>query len=358
MKLLFVISSLGCGGAERAMSELASYWARTGCAVTVVTLTNNDENDFYLLDPAIHRLRPVVDAMPTNSKVLRNLQRLSMLRRVIADVRPAAVVSFIDVTNVMTLLATRGLRMRVIVSERTDPARNPTVGRLWRIGRKLTYQWADFVVGQTEAASEWLRRHCGARAIVIPNALRELGDPAGPREQLVLSIGRLDALKGHDMVLRAFARTRKAFPDWRLHILGEGPERAALEGLIASLGLQGSAILQGAVSDVEGWLGRASIVAQGSRLEGFPNALLEAMGMGAAVISTDCRSGPGELIEHEQNGLLVPVDDAEAMTTGMLDLMGSADLRERLGLAAIAVRERFSERRVMALWGRLLPKGS
>lgn len=354
MKLLFVISALGCGGAERAMSDLANYWAKAGHAVTVVSLTQIDEPDFYPLDLSVSRVRISTGTAAGSSRLAGNLYRILRLRRTIAAIAPDTVVSFIDVTNVITLLATRGLPARVVVAERTDPAHNPTVGRLWRIARKVTYRWADHVVGQTAAVVQWLSDHCGARGVVVPNALRSLDEPLAERQRLIVSIGRLDRLKGHDAVLHAFRQTRVAFPEWRLAILGEGPERRVLEDLIDSLGLRRSATLAGTVTDIEPWLAKVSIVAQGSRLEGFPNAVLEAMGMGAAVISTDCRSGPAELITNGKDGLLVPVDDRDAMADAMLNLMRDPERRARLGAAARDVRNRFSEARVMKLWGQLL----
>ena len=92
----------------------------------------------------------------------------------------------------------------------------------------------------------------------------------------------------------------------------------------------------------------------GSRFEGFPNAILESMGMGAAVVSTDCEAGPGELIEDRVNGRLVPVDDIPALAAVMAELMGQPDVRARLGREALKVRQRFQRDEIMRLWERAL----
>ncbi len=101
-------------------------------------------------------------------------------------------------------------------------------------------------------------------------------------------------------------------------------------------------------------MSRAGLVVQPSRFEGFPNAVLESMGMGAAVISADCPAGPAELIEDGVNGRLVPVDDVFTLSRVMGDLMADPALRARLGREALKVRERFRQESIMARWEALL----
>ena len=174
------------------------------------------------------------------------------------------------------------------------------------------------------------------------------------RENLILAIGRLVPQKGFDLFLEAFARIAPEFPQWRAAIAGEGPDREALERLSAELGVRGRVDFVGHVRDVESWMARASLVVQPSRFEGFPNAVLESMGMGAAVISADCPAGPAELIEDGINGRLVPVEDVEALAEAMAELMGDPALRLRLGREATRVRERFRQDSIMAQWEAVL----
>lgn len=113
----------------------------------------------------------------------------------------------------------------------------------------------------------------------------------------------------------------------------------------------------GQTPDVVSWMAHAGLVVQPSRFEGFPNVVLESMGLGAAVISADCPSGPSELIEDGVNGRLVAVDDVEALAAAMAELIADAGERERLGRAAYAVRERYKQNVVMELWDAcLLPR--
>jgi len=356
MKALFVISTLGAGGAERAMSELAGFLAKRGWSILLVSFENETASDFYPLHPAVRRARLGNPQPAANwaGKLAANVRRVRALRAVIAQERPEVVLSFMETTNVLTLLACFCLGVSAVIGERTHPAHHVTVPTVWRWGRRLLYRRARCVVAQTDSAAGWLRRHCHCAVRVIPNALRDLPEPQLERQHFVLSVGRLETVKGFDMLLRAFALVHESFPDWRAVMVGDGPLREELQLLAKELGLAARVDWLGRRSDVEVWYARASVVAQASRFEGFPNVLLEAMGMGAATISTDCESGPGEIITHGIDGWLVPVDDVQAMAAGLRTLMADAALRLDLGRSAMAVRERYADILISSQWERLL----
>lgn len=351
-KLLLVIGSLQAGGAERQLSQMANYWAADGAAVTVATWTGRSVDDFYRLDPGVSRVYLDGGAIRRTlaMQIRFHLARISRLRRLIKETRPDAVVSFVTESNVLTILASRGLKVRTIVSERTQPARHTTLGKSWQLLRRLFYFSADAVVAQTQDAALWLVRRCMARALVIPNALVLPEHALRQREQLIIAVGRLSTEKGFDLLLRAFAPLSTQFPGWRLAIIGQGPEREALGKLSEELGVQAAVQFVGQTSQISEWMARASLVVQPSRFEGFPNVVLESMGMGAAVISADCASGPAELIADGVNGRLVPVEDVTALSDAMSRLMADSTERERLGREALKVRQRFNQDRIMNLW--------
>jgi GalNAc-alpha-(1->4)-GalNAc-alpha-(1->3)-diNAcBac-PP-undecaprenol alpha-1,4-N-acetyl-D-galactosaminyltransferase len=355
-RLVLVISSLGAGGAERSLTELAGFLVARGWGVTLATFDDDSSNDFYPVDRRIRRAR-LGNPRPGGSAIARllaNRRRCRSLRTLFQNERPDAVLAFIETNNVLSILAGRGMALPVVVAERIDPAVNDTVPLPWRLARRLFYRHAAAVVAQTDAAAAWLRNRCRTAVQVIPNALRSLPTLLVSREPLVLSIGRLVPQKGFDVLLRSFARVHEAFPAWRLAIVGEGPQGEALQSLVRELRIAEKVELFGRSPDIERWYARASIVAQASRFEGFPNVLLEAMGMGAAVVATDCRSGPRELIVDGDNGLLVAVGDEVALADALQRLMADGSLRERLGARALAVRERFAAPHVHAQWETLL----
>lgn len=356
VKAVFVISTLGTGGAERAMSELASFLDGRGWQMVLATYEGTEAVDFYPVSPGVRRVRlgnpPAASTLL--GKLKANRQRVAALRALLHAEEPEVALSFMDTSNVLCLLAASGMDLPVVVAERTDPSANHTVPIMWRLGRWLLYRRAAMVVAQTCQAAKWLSRHCSCVVDVIPNALRNLPTPPEAREPVVVSAGRLDPVKGFDMVLRAFSKNADAFPGWRLVIAGDGPQRDTLKRLASGLGIQDRVDWLGQRRDIEQIFGKAAVVAQGSRFEGFPNVILEAMGMGAAVISTDCRSGPREIIEHGKSGFLVPVDDVKSLTVRLYELMSSEALRQRLGKAAMEVRVRFAQETVLGQWEKLI----
>lgn len=356
MNLLLLISSLSSGGAERVMSEMANYWSSRNWNVSLATWSSKEISDFYSLDPSVKRvhLNLAKNTSCCFDKIHYFGRRFWLLRKTIRQINPDVIISFMDIMNIFSILASRGMSIPVVISERTNPASNYLINWFWSLARKQTYQYASSVVAQTESAAKWLIHNCNVNPVVIPNPLRQLPFEQAKRESLVLSIGSLLSYKGHDILLKSFAKVHQSFPSWRLVILGDGPERNNLIALCEQLQLQDYVTMPGRVKNVEHWLTRAGMVVQASRIEGFPNVLLEAMGMGAPVISTDCASGPAEIIEDGIDGRLVRVDDIDGLAFAMADLMGDENKRKQLGNAALNVRDRFAQERIMKEWESLL----
>lgn len=334
------------------LADMANYWNGKGWRITLATWASPASEDFYRLDPGVRRVWLDVD-VPSNSlfaKIRAYRSRIGKLRRILVDARPDAVLSFIDTSNVMTLLAAMGLPLRVVVSERINGAANASIPWMWRVSRAATYWRAGAVVAQTPDAARWISKLCGVRAIAIPNPLRPLPEVDVPRESLVLAVGRLTPQKGFDLLIEAFARIQGEFANWRLVIIGAGPEHSELVRLSTQLKLGDRIEFRSREKDIELWMSRASLVVQPSRFEGFPNVLLEAMGMGAAVISADCQSGPSEIIQDRVNGRLVPVNDVAALARVMSELLRDPRERVRLGAEAKKVRQVFRQDLVMQQW--------
>jgi glycosyltransferase involved in cell wall biosynthesis len=174
---------------------------------------------------------------------------------------------------------------------------------------------------------------------------------------MILSVGSLlphPSRKGHDLLIRAFHRVSKTHHTWALKVVGDGPGKATLMQLCEDLGIGDKVEFVGRTADVTPWMARCSIFVLPSIFEGFPNVLVEAMGMGAAVISTACPHGPSEIITHDVDGLLIPVNDVETMSSAILQLINAPTKRALMGLQAQAVRDRFAAKTVMPAWERAL----
>lgn len=361
MNLVLVISSLGGGGAERVLSTLANAWASRGDSVALITIGNQD-GDVYPLAPAVRRIG--LDLLRPSHNLLaafrNNIQRRRALRRIIREVSPDLVLSFMTETNILTVWAVARLRIPVVVAERTSVANHPPRG-IRRPFYRPAYRRADVVVAQTEAVARWLETRLGARVRVIPNPVtgRQLvpassrnrdEQPSREGRSSLIAMGRLHREKGFDLLIEAFAGVAGRFPEWDLVVLGEGSEQENLQRLAAKLGISDRVRMPGFQRNPDVALGRADAFVLSSRYEGMPNALMEAMACGLPCVSFDCPSGPGELIENEINGLLVPAGDVAGLAEALGRIMADPRLRERLGEAARSISARYGLDAVLPQW--------
>lgn len=351
MRIVGVIATLGSGGAERVMSLLASGWAARGDAVTLVTI--DDAPPFFPLHPSVRTLR--LGLARDSGNLLERASNVALraraLRRAVRELAPDVCVSFIDRMNVLAVMATRGLGVPLIVSERVHPGFVDPRG--WRIVRDVAYRWADVVVAQTERTAQALRRPLGPPIVTIPNPVTDPGEVTCARSShRIVAAGRLVRQKGFDLLLRAFASVAASREGWHVVIWGEGPERVALESLARQLGIDDRVHLPGRTPEVIRELRQADIFVLSSRFEGFPNVLCEAMSVGLPVIAFDCPSGPGEIIEHERDGLIVEPEDVGALSYALARLMDDPVERDVLGARARAVRGRLGLEPVLVAWDR------
>jgi GalNAc-alpha-(1->4)-GalNAc-alpha-(1->3)-diNAcBac-PP-undecaprenol alpha-1,4-N-acetyl-D-galactosaminyltransferase len=350
----FVISSLRAGGAERSIARLAAHRA-TRERTVLITLDATD-NDFYSLHPSIERIALGMLGRDAGgfARGILPLRRLLLLRRAIARTKCATVVSFVDRTNVVVLLASFGLGLSVVVSERVNPQFSP-LGLMWDAARRITYRWATAVVVQSEPVARWAKRFVPAdRITTIRNGVGMNVAPSSSRSDTIVAAGRFVRQKGFDVLIEAFGKAAATHGGWKLVLLGDGPERASLLILAERLTIGDRLVLPGIVRNVEDYLAKASIFVLSSRFEGFPNVLLEAMAAGCAVISTDCPSGPSEIIRNGIDGVLVPVNDVESLSFALSRLMNEPELRTRLGKLACEVSARFSLEAEFEAWDRVL----
>lgn len=351
---------MGSGGAERVAATLANAWVDKGYEVILMPTFSGRGVCFYQLDPLV-RLVFLADLIkrPSPFKLVAYLQRSWKLRQFVRGEAPDVLVSFLTNVNVMVTLATRGLGIKTLVSERIDPFHMP-ISCVWKILRALAYPLASGLVVQTEAvASKYktLWRPLPAITVIgnpVPESLSvpPVWHSADQPIKRLLAIGRLDDnQKGFDILIRVFSRLQEQHPDWVLRIVGEGSLRGVLEELVTQLGLDGRVELPGRTDGIKNEFLGAEAFVLASRYEGFPNALLEAMAVGVPSVAVDCPSGPKEISENGRAAMLVPPDDEQALYGALDTLMRDRELRLHFSdVGRKSVLERFALDKVLAQW--------
>lgn len=354
--IMIVLPGLSAGGSERVISTLANAWVGRGWRVAVTTFEMASTPSYYDYDPRVSLipLEVPMGPRPLLSSLLAVARRAFRLRRAIRDFSPDLVISFLTRTNVLTLLATTGLRPPVIVSERNNPELQD-VGRLWDWLRSRLYRRAFGLVTMTRGALAYFPRRMRRREWVIPNPVTLPESVSGPRGATRLTaVGRLVPQKGFDLLLDAFARVAPRFPEWNLVIWGEGPDREALERQRDRLGLSDRVAFPGVSKTPGGWMESADAFVLSSRFEGWGIVLLEAMAAGIPSVSFDCPWGPADMIRHQVDGILVPREDVPALGEAIARVLADPELRRRLGSAAQLSAKRFAPDIVVDQWNEVV----
>ena len=346
-RILFVIGSMGRGGAERVISILANEYAERGSEVRILTLL--DDEIGYALKEGVE----VVPLCDKNKSRIRQLPFwLYQIRRAVRIYQPDVVVSFIARINIVTLLSCLGMKQRIVVSERNDPARD---GRspLVRLATRLLYPFAALVVFQTAWAQACFPRRLWKRSAIIPNPISVSTGALQVKSKKIVSVGRLVEQKNHKLLIKAFKVVHESHPEYSLFIYGDGPLRTELVKQVDALGIAHAVFLPGVVPDVHEKIADAEMFVLSSDYEGLSNALLEAMMMGLPCISTYC-AGSDEVIVDGENGLLVPVGNHVALAEAMIKMIESPSLARELGQRSRASASRFRKEEVIKDWNSIL----
>lgn len=362
-RIVFCLSSIGGGGAERVASLLCNHWAEQGASVLIIATSSLRSNNGYYLHEDIDVVHLADRVAGSRSK----LKRILALRSLFKSYKPDAIISFITDVNIASIIASFGIRCPVHVSERSfPPARIKDTGRLYSILRKWLYRFATTVVAQTNEAGAWLSTNCpSSNVIVVPNPVNyplsgaQTLDPKNSDlingRRVILSSGRLVSSKRHDVSIRALAHLPQVFSDTALVVLGDGPERSKLEDLSSQLTVNDRVVFLGHVDNPGAWYARADIFVFPSSFEGFPNAVMEAMSYGLPVVCFDILAGPRQLISDGENGMILPDDNhVERMTVAIEELLANSEKRAVISVKATEIRSAFSIERISEQWLQIL----
>lgn len=349
LKILFVIQGLQSGGAERVVSVLANAFCELSHDVSILLTENNGPSAYYLSEKI-----KCIDTTSSNGNYLLNrIIGVKKLRHIFRQASPDVIISFITRTNISSIIANIGLNSKIIISERNNPLADPK-NKIIRMIRDILYPISDGIVFQTEFAQNCFGKRTIRKSKVIFNPLTsQVNDIAkdSEREKKIIAVCRLFEQKNVQLLIKSFYKVYKDFPEYRVEIYGDGIEKDNLQKIINNLGLNDKVRLMGRTNKPLEIMAKSSIFVLPSNYEGMPNALIEAMSMGCACISTDAPAyGARAVIQNRHNGILVEVGNESEMACALSELIKNDDFRKKIGCNAEKISKMLDVKNITQQW--------
>ena len=336
-KIVFVLNTLGGGGIARVVTTLANQIAMQG-SYEVYLLVMHKRKRLY----EVHDEVKVIEHSAERNQIGKAryiLNSVLFIRRSVRQIGTCTVVANGEWLNSFVYLSLMGLGRKVFFADHSNPERAHQSPFAWV--DRLVYPRVNGVLVLSEAAKRKVREQYGQHRVLKldnPVLFPELLNT--PRKPVVLCMGRLSPEKGQDILIKAFARTKN---DWKLWFLGDGPFREELELLVKKEGIEERVVFLGMQQDTAHYLNQAGLYVMPSLTENFPMALIEAMSLGLPCIASDCMQwrGSADFLQHNINGLKVPVSDYEALAAAIDLLVEDEKLRDYFGVKAKEIRLQF-----------------
>lgn len=338
------------GGAQRVMNNIADYYIENGIRVVLVNDIIPDKKfPEYPINEQVERIF-LDEGKPNHS--IKNIFRIRKLRKIIKQRKPDAVLSFLGPPNIRMLVSSIGLDVRRYVSVRNDPNREYGTG-IRKIIAKVIFELADGCVFQTNEAAAYFSKRVQNKSKVIFNPVNDKFynvSWTGKNKEIAI-VGRLQPQKNPLLALDAFRKITNDFSDYKLVFYGDDGLKDVINAKCKEYEIENQVIIAGRVSDIENKLASSSIYILSSDYEGMPNALLEAMAVGVPAIATDCPcGGPKTIIKNNNQGVLVPVGDADKMSTAIRSLLTNSELMNIMSQAEKERAKDFRKDIIMQQW--------
>lgn len=359
MKILFTISCLSYGGAEKNLVLIANYLSERH---EVVICNFNEHPTRQVLNNEIKYFEKNVEQ--TKGKfgwIALRRHQYSFLKEVCIQEEPDIIVSFLPMPNALAVLCGKKLNIPVVISERADPFQK--MSKLDRIIHTV-YNHADGAVFQTNGAKEFYSKKLQMKSVVIPNPVVNthseiLHDYYNSKKEIV-SVGRFEIIqKRQDILLRAGNIVFEKYPDYRIVFWGDGPDEIRVKELAKELGIDSKVIFGGVTDRVLEKLNQSEIFVLSSDYEGIPNVLIEAMSIGMPCVATDCSPGGAKmLLEDGKIGKLVDCGNYEDLAKKIIYFIENREKEIEYGNNAKKSINRFSYSKLMDQWEQYLIKCS
>ncbi len=346
-KVMFVCQSLGNGGAERVVSVLTDELSEADYRVFILTMTK--EKQVYNINENVEIVAPHKNY---NAGILGKLQRVKIIRDEIIKHKIDVVVAFSHYNEMFSVIASYGLPVRIIGSERNDPAQLKN-RKILNSTRNILYKKLDCLVCQTDEAKAYFPNKIQQKTTIILNPISaSIIDPyCGEKEKKIVTFCRLEPQKNLRMLIDAFEMLYEEYPDYELNIYGEGSERENLLNYIVSKGLVNVISIKPFCKDVHQKVMKATIFALPSNYEGLSNSMIEAMALGIPTVVTDCPCGGARMvIENNKNGIMVAVDDPKAMYEAFKKIIVSPKFAKELSNNGVKIRDKLNCKKIAKQW--------
>ena len=336
-KIVFITNAMLFGGAEKVIATLSNNFVKKNIEVTIITIMNTKCE--FQLDERV-KLYSIYEkeGKPPKKEYVDYYKKLAIT---VQEEKPDVVAIMPEEISVKAIPFLKDIGIPIVVSERNNPWKMPK-NKLNRILRRIYYPKVDGIVFQTSKAASFFSKNIQDKGKVILNPLdysRLPKEMTGPRSKTIVTMGRLEPQKNQKMLIRAFSHVCKKHRDYRLIIYGNGSMKNELEEYAKAILPRNSYSFESATDDVLKRINNAGIFALSSDYEGLPNSLIEAMALGLPCVSTDCMSGgPAELIDQYKNGILVDVDDDEAMALAINEIIRNKTLADKLSKNAKKIK--------------------
>ena len=366
MKIVYCIAgTYNSGGMERVLANKANWLVQNGYEVCVLTTDQNGRQSFFSMDSRIEMYDLGVNYEENNGKSFLNKllhypfkqwKHKRALRRVLPELKADVVISmFCNDASILPKIKDGSKKVLEIHFSRFKRLQYGRVG-LWKLADqlrskndlKVVSMFDKFIVLTDEDKGYWGNLD---NIQVIPNARSfVVEEPSELNEKKVIAVGRYCYQKDLGKLIDAWGIVCQEIRDWKLHLVGDGEDRAMLQEQIEKLGLVDRVVLGKAETDMKTVYRNASMLALSSRYEGLPMVLLEAQAAGLPIVSFECKCGPRDVIEDGVDGILVEEGNVEKLAEGMLRLIKDESLRKSMGAAAYARSERYAEENIMNQW--------
>lgn len=347
-KILFLNTNIGYGGAAKMMVWLANALTDRNYDITFMTYRDNE-----VLQPVSNKVKLIhKDLEPISGNGKGLFKSVNAIRKYIKSEQFDMAIAFLTPSQLRLSLACKGLKTKLLFSQRADPYNPPKSNKLVELITKWAFNQADGYVFQTKGARNYYPQSIQNRSTVIPNPIKPLTRTIkrnGNVQHRIVNVSRLDLIqKRQDILISAFNSISDEFPEYVLEFYGHGPDMDRLQKMARG---NKRIHFMGATDNIVSVAQNATCAVLSSDFEGIPNALLETMSMGVPSISTDCSpGGAAMIIDNYVNGIIVPRGNVKALADAIRYMLSNPHKAEQMGTNGTQVNKRFGEDIIAKQW--------